>query len=46
MKKLGLFKTVNAEAGMIIVAEVDQSVVSTLVQADKRALRELLGAKG
>jgi isocitrate lyase len=45
MKKLGIFKNVNAEAGMIIVAEVDQGTVAGLVQSDKRALRELIGTR-
>jgi isocitrate lyase len=45
MKKLGVFKTVNAETGMIIVAEVDQGTIAGLAQPDKRALRELIGLR-
>ncbi|MET0389810.1 MAG: isocitrate lyase family protein [Polyangiales bacterium] len=45
MQKLGLFKTVNTDSGLLISAEVDRAVVAGLVKSDRRALRELIGVR-
>jgi isocitrate lyase len=43
MEDLGIFSSVNAEAGLIIVAEVSNDRISELLNADRVALRDLLG---
>ena len=42
MKALGFFNDVNTEAGLIIVASVNQPRISELVKPDRTALRQLI----
>jgi isocitrate lyase len=42
MKALGFFSSVNTEAGLIIVAGVNQPRIVELVNPDRIALRQLI----
>jgi isocitrate lyase len=42
MKSLGIFNSVKTEAGLIIVAGVNQARVSELLKPDRTALRQLI----
>ncbi len=42
MKRLGIFGEVNTEAGLIIVAAVNQPRINELLNPDKAALRKLI----
>jgi len=42
MKGLGIFSTVNAEAGLIIVAAVNAPRIAELLNPDRAALRQLI----
>ena len=42
MKERGLFSSVNDEVGQIIVADVNKDRVKALLDADKKALTELI----
>jgi hypothetical protein len=42
MKRLGIFNKVDTEAALIIVASVDASRISELLNPDRVALRKLI----
>jgi len=42
MKNLGIFSHVNAEAGLIIVADVNEPRTAELLNPDHGALRQLI----
>jgi isocitrate lyase len=45
MKSLGIFRHVNTETGLIIIADVNADRVASLVAPDKRAMTELISKK-
>jgi isocitrate lyase len=45
MHKLGVFRTINADSGLLISAEVDTGFVGKVAHADKKALIELIAAR-
>ncbi len=42
MQRLGIFSEVNTQAGLIIVAAVNQARINELLNTDKVALRKLI----
>ena len=45
MKSLGIFRHVNTETGLMIIAEVNADRVASLVVPDRRAVTELISKK-